>query len=156
MATIWTDEKKNEWNARIDTGVAIKLKEERGIDLLDEGTAKALSEDPYLALELMIWVHRRQFEAKGIDDGDFAELATETPEVSAAATIATLNGLVNFCQRMNRPELAGILQAAMRQMDNARKKALGLLEKHADKLAAKAIDKEIAATESRILKALAE
>lgn len=106
----WTDAQGRVWRAHVSIGTAARLRAE-GVELLDPELLGTIYQDPLQLVRLNAAIHREQWEALGLSEGDFLALSTDD-EYTARESIAAMEaGLADFFHRMRRESLAEVLSA---------------------------------------------
>lgn len=109
----WGDETGRQWSCAIKLGDAQRLKETQGIDILDPSAMEKLfGSGPLVRIEAIGELSRPQWEAAGLTYQDFVDLLIGTDTSFASATAALRAALSDFFRRLDRHDLAIVVDRA--------------------------------------------
>lgn len=124
--TRWRDADQREWVCHITIEKAIRIKQERGVDLLNPESIKTSFTDPLLVAELLADLHAEQWKDQ-MTLYEFAELAMKTEEVALSSSAALEAALTDFFRRLRRPALATVVEKAREATDRVEAAQIELL-----------------------------
>ena len=114
------DAGNKEWEIDFSLGMAAKLKDDLGIDVLDGGDSLTkLATDPYTTANALYVICEEQAVKAGISDEQFGRLLKG--DVIDSAAEALLAELVDFFPKRQREALRTMLASLTEMQDNAAK-----------------------------------
>lgn len=102
------DANKRKWRLIITVGIYVKLRDEHGIDLLDEKSISNVLMDPVQRSEVLLAILDRQASKLGLTPDDVDELLCD-PETSPPAHVALEAALRDFYKTQSAMPMALVL-----------------------------------------------
>lgn len=129
------DKKENEWILELTVGSAKRVKLDCGVDLINitdfdaegkKSSLEELSENPFLMIDVLFSLCRKQAEEKGFDDTAFGELFDF--QTVQDAVDALVQEIINFTPPVRRKLLQKIYEKNKQLMGETEKQADALME----------------------------